>query len=184
MNNLNELMASRKINCNYDEQLDVILNTMKKVDLKKITDSHSLKGCSSLNKTGLGERIAEVLSDSTRLDEVLMGLDETTKYNFAKLAKEAYLKCDSIEGSGMEQLMDLGYVYPTMNQDDVVLMMPEVVKETYGKIMIQEEFQKDPVIENKEPKSGKRVPIKVVKIGRNESCPCQSGKKYKKCCGR
>jgi hypothetical protein len=26
-------------------------------------------------------------------------------------------------------------------------------------------------------------PIKVVKIGRNESCPCGSGKKYKKCCG-
>jgi len=25
---------------------------------------------------------------------------------------------------------------------------------------------------------------KVVKIGRNEPCPCGSGKKYKKCCGR
>ena len=28
-------------------------------------------------------------------------------------------------------------------------------------------------------------PVKVqVKIGRNEPCPCGSGKKYKKCCGR
>jgi uncharacterized protein YecA (UPF0149 family) len=25
---------------------------------------------------------------------------------------------------------------------------------------------------------------KVVKIGRNEPCPCGSGEKYKKCCGR
>ena len=25
-------------------------------------------------------------------------------------------------------------------------------------------------------------PIRVQKIGRNESCPCGSGKKYKKCC--
>ena len=25
---------------------------------------------------------------------------------------------------------------------------------------------------------------KVGKIGRNEPCPCGSGKKYKKCCGR
>jgi len=24
----------------------------------------------------------------------------------------------------------------------------------------------------------------VVKIGRNEPCPCNSGKKYKKCCGK
>jgi uncharacterized protein len=27
-------------------------------------------------------------------------------------------------------------------------------------------------------------PIRVEKIGRNEPCPCGSGKKYKKCCGR
>jgi uncharacterized protein YchJ len=30
----------------------------------------------------------------------------------------------------------------------------------------------------------KPVPIRVVKIGRNVPCPCGSGKKYKKCCGR
>jgi hypothetical protein len=29
----------------------------------------------------------------------------------------------------------------------------------------------------------KPEPIRVVKIGRNEPCPCGSGKKYKKCCG-
>jgi Predicted metal-binding protein related to the C-terminal domain of SecA len=31
-------------------------------------------------------------------------------------------------------------------------------------------------------KVAKKVPIKVVKIGRNDPCPCGSGKKYKKCC--
>jgi len=29
----------------------------------------------------------------------------------------------------------------------------------------------------------KGQPIKVTKIGRNDPCPCGSGKKYKKCCG-
>ena len=29
----------------------------------------------------------------------------------------------------------------------------------------------------------KRKPVKVVKVGRNDPCPCGSGKKYKKCCG-
>ncbi len=29
-----------------------------------------------------------------------------------------------------------------------------------------------------------RKPVSSVKIGRNESCPCGSGKKYKKCCGK
>ncbi len=32
--------------------------------------------------------------------------------------------------------------------------------------------------------SVKRQPRKVQKIGRNDPCPCGSGKKYKKCCGR
>ncbi|MDD2435290.1 MAG: preprotein translocase subunit SecA [Bacilli bacterium] len=30
----------------------------------------------------------------------------------------------------------------------------------------------------------KRTPKKAVKIGRNELCPCGSGKKYKQCCGK
>ena len=30
----------------------------------------------------------------------------------------------------------------------------------------------------------KKQPRKVQKIGRNDPCPCGSGKKYKQCCGR
>ncbi|MEC0328498.1 DUF1186 domain-containing protein [Paenibacillus macerans] len=30
----------------------------------------------------------------------------------------------------------------------------------------------------------KQSPVKVSKVGRNEPCPCGSGKKYKKCCGK
>jgi len=35
----------------------------------------------------------------------------------------------------------------------------------------------------KEQKNSRTV-VKTEKIGRNEPCPCGSGKKYKKCCGR
>ena len=31
-------------------------------------------------------------------------------------------------------------------------------------------------------KTVKRQPVKKVKIGPNDPCPCQSGKKFKKCC--
>jgi preprotein translocase subunit SecA len=43
------------------------------------------------------------------------------------------------------------------------------------------EFAKRDVFAEKEKKN---QPIKTEKIGRNEPCPCGSGKKYKKCCGR
>ncbi|MEN3005242.1 MAG: SEC-C metal-binding domain-containing protein [Dehalobacterium formicoaceticum] len=30
----------------------------------------------------------------------------------------------------------------------------------------------------------RNTPVSVIKIGRNDPCPCGSGKKYKKCCGK
>jgi hypothetical protein len=34
------------------------------------------------------------------------------------------------------------------------------------------------------PNMGGRTQAKAVKVGRNDPCPCGSGKKYKRCCGR
>jgi preprotein translocase subunit SecA len=41
-------------------------------------------------------------------------------------------------------------------------------------------------VEDDTPEQGKRQPFKRTdkKIGRNDPCPCGSGKKYKKCCGK
>ena len=39
------------------------------------------------------------------------------------------------------------------------------------------------VMSNGIAKEEKALPVKVAKTGRNEPCPCGSGKKYKKCCG-
>ena len=38
----------------------------------------------------------------------------------------------------------------------------------------------------KEETKKKNIPFKrsIKKIGRNELCPCGSGKKYKRCCGK
>ena len=33
-------------------------------------------------------------------------------------------------------------------------------------------------------KTKKATPKRVNKIGRNDPCPCGSGKKYKQCCGK
>ena len=38
--------------------------------------------------------------------------------------------------------------------------------------------------ENRETKEAKKQPKKVVKVGRNDPCPCGSGRKYKQCCGK
>ncbi len=58
------------------------------------------------------------------------------------------------------------------------LMKAEVRQNTERKQVAKGEAVTD---SNKEKK---RTPKKVKKIGRNEPCPCGSGKKYKNCCGK
>ena len=45
-------------------------------------------------------------------------------------------------------------------------------------------YTPDELFEQYERKHLKKLPSKAVKIGRNDPCPCGSGKKYKRCCGR
>ena len=39
-------------------------------------------------------------------------------------------------------------------------------------------------ITNEDKSDMKKKPKRVKKIGRNDPCPCGSGKKYKQCCGK
>ncbi len=58
-----------------------------------------------------------------------------------------------------------------------------------NRAQIKDNMQREVVVKNAVASSGKeeakRQPKKVAeKVGRNEPCPCGSGKKYKNCCGR
>lgn len=55
------------------------------------------------------------------------------------------------------------------------------------KAQITQNLTRKPVVEGKEndgKEKAKHVPKKVTKVGRNDLCPCGSGKKYKNCCGK
>ena len=41
-----------------------------------------------------------------------------------------------------------------------------------------------PIADNSKDKSGSKKTRKVTKVGRNDPCPCGSGKKYKQCHGK
>ena len=47
---------------------------------------------------------------------------------------------------------------------------------------VRKQVAKGEAVDDGKPK--KKEPKKVSKIGRNEMCPCGSGKKYKQCCGK
>jgi len=49
----------------------------------------------------------------------------------------------------------------------------------------RQEVAKGEAVHPKEGEEVKRKPVKkAVEVGRNDPCPCGSGKKYKHCCGR
>jgi len=64
-------------------------------------------------------------------------------------------------------------------QDEVIRMIYRVQPAR------QEQQQRRKVVENRYADEGPKQPVRrEKKIGRNDPCPCGSGKKYKKCCGR
>jgi len=75
-----------------------------------------------------------------------------------------------------------------LNEADKILkkVYLEAVEKAY------QEEKKESLIHERQPQKRIRKPKNPIapykrndpKIGRNELCPCGSGKKYKKCCGR
>ena len=47
---------------------------------------------------------------------------------------------------------------------------------------VRQQVAKGEAVDDNKPK--KKQPKKVSKIGRNDACPCGSGRKYKMCCGK
>jgi hypothetical protein len=86
-------------------------------------------------------------------------------------------------------------ITPKVDKEERILFLPDSKKKFNGELidnirkpLIDNEHTKELVkvgkgnfeIKNKFYKES--LPIKKEKIGRNEPCPCKSGKKYKKCC--
>ena len=75
---------------------------------------------------------------------------------------------DQLGPERLEELMKLSeYIH---NPSDITPEIARQVMEILG-------------ISAKKPHSVTPVKRKSVKVGRNEACPCNSGKKFKKCCG-
>jgi preprotein translocase subunit SecA len=73
-----------------------------------------------------------------------------------------------------------------MFQNMINTIQDDVVRYIFRVNVVQPEQQKQrQVVENRYAEEGARQPVrKESKVGRNDPCPCGSGKKYKKCCGR
>lgn len=60
----------------------------------------------------------------------------------------------------------------------------EVIRYLYRVTVMERPEERTDIVENKYENDAPKTPVRSDKIGRNDDCPCGSGKKYKKCCGK
>ncbi|PWV59528.1 UPF0149 family protein [Plasticicumulans acidivorans] len=89
---------------------------------------------------------------------------------------------DAQEAGGIEaDEQDL----PPMVREEIAALTPERIEElidSLGAAVLLIDSLNGPARDDAGYASG-QTPIRSEKIGRNDPCPCGSGKKYKKCCG-
>jgi len=70
-----------------------------------------------------------------------------------------------------------------MDTRDGKIFVEEELKKRYGLITFEEALGRNKFLkEMKVIPTEKQLARKPPKVGRNEPCPCGSGKKFKKCC--
>ncbi|WP_346929266.1 SEC-C metal-binding domain-containing protein [Clostridium sp.] len=115
--------------------------------------------------------------------------DKNNYKRFVKAIKDNY----DIPGEGIEQLLEFVYeTYQLEGEEELIkkvldhLSVPEFMESEIINA-IDEVCRKIPAWKyngytEAEKNNSKRVNLEKVRIGRNDPCPCGSGKKYKKCC--
>ena len=88
-------------------------------------------------------------------------------------AQENPLRAYTTEGFEMfDDMLD------TIEKETTMYLLKAEIRQN----AVRKEVVKGEAMSDNKPK--KKEPKKVSKIGRNEPCPCGSGKKYKQCCGK
>lgn len=178
-----------------DDTLEASLDAYTKPNLVKLAELNDFEVKQSWNKDQMIEVISEGLRNS--LDERLSTFEG-----------EELTALQEILGGNTEQIelhsevvssaVNKGLVYVSQNEDEVLVTMPAEFEETLGQgadtnepVEAEEESVAEVVKSAvktvpfaSRPQRNQPVEQRIVenKVGRNDPCPCGSGKKYKKCC--
>ena len=88
-------------------------------------------------------------------------------------AQENPLRAYTSEGFDMfDEMLD------TIEKETTMYLLKAEIRQNAAR----KQVAKGEAVSDGKPK--KKEPKRVSKIGRNEACPCGSGKKYKQCCGK
>lgn len=122
-------------------------------------------------------RIAQVLNNAKQRSATPQEIASTLKKELPELSTLA----DAVPRTRAEL-----YAFVSIILAIITLLITNLSKNESPRIEVQQVINN--VVEQADGNEGQRAQqeptIKNPKVGRNDPCPCGSGKKYKKCCGR
>lgn len=140
---------------------------------RAIAESHFLLG----NEEACGKLYSKWLTEDPNWGWGYIGWSDCYSFDTKKI-KQNHSKAEEIIRRAVEErdvrdridvLQRAVEIYSVLNQNEKADELKKELKQ------LDKQPKKTPIASN---------PIRVVKVGRNNICPCGSGKKYKKCCGR
>lgn len=131
------------------------------------------------------EIYAKILTEKPAEDTVKgyadhFGVDLMTMTGFLDGINDSLVKKNDLDTIEEDTVVNLNYDDELLYKNMVEAKADWLYNLEQWEPLLTEERRKELY---KEQKSSKTV-VKGDKVGRNDPCPCGSGKKYKKCCGR
>ena len=135
------------------------------------------------------------MPNTPKSDGLFMVQERVGSFQSINRLREIYQENPQLAGASLELLCDLHqFEFPGLEEireanlqeeEDIATMQRQMwneIKKKPEKNELEAQEKLEQYLSEDKPK--KTVPIKTIKIDRNAPCPCGSGKKYKKCCGR
>ena len=164
----------------------------KKID-EKFFENKSvdeiIDGITGLITSEYEEKIKEIPEEVTNEFEKVISLNVIDKYWMEQINTMAHLK----EGIFLRQYAQDNPLRAYTQEgfelfDDMLENIDKYVTLYLLKAEIRQNIERKEVVKNKSTNDNdttrKGRTVKKEKIGRNDPCPCGSGKKYKQCCGK
>ena len=164
----------------------------KKIDEKFFEDKsvdEIIDGITELITSEYEEKIKEIPEEVTNEFEKVISLNVIDKYWMEQINTMAHLK----EGIFLRQYAQDNPLRAYTEEgfelfDDMLENIDKYVTLYLLKAEIRQNIERKEVVKNKSTNDNdttrKGRTVKKEKIGRNDPCPCGSGKKYKNCCGK
>ncbi len=164
----------------------------KKIDEKFFEDKsvdEIIDGITGLITSEYEEKIKDIPDEVTNEFEKVISLNVIDKYWMEQINTMAHLK----EGIFLRQYAQDNPLRAYTEEgfelfDDMLENIDKYVTLYLLKAEIRQNIERKEVVKNKSTNDNdttrKGRTVKKEKIGRNDPCPCGSGKKYKNCCGK